>query len=201
MTPSIHGMAAASTETPRPAYDAALAEQARAAQAGDRAVLQALLVRIQPRLRNLVRYFLRGDAHVDEVAQEALVAIVRGLPTFRHEAPFEAWADRITARLAFAHIRRQAKERDAPRAALQLVPDPASGPAPDAYVQRRDLVRALDAIPRDQRDAVVLHHVVGMTVPEIATEVGAPEETVRSRLRLGMQRLRDILEALPGGSR
>lgn len=197
MTSSIVVMPAPSPEAPRPTYDAALTARARAAQAGDRAALEGLLVTVQPRIRNLVRYFLRGDTHVDEVAQESLVAIVRGLATYRHEAPFEAWADRITARLAFAHIRRHAKERDAPRAALQLVTDPGHGPSADAYVQRRDLVRALDAIPREQRDAVVLHHVVGMTVPEIATEVGAPDETVRSRLRLGMQRLRDILEGGP----
>ena len=47
-------------------------------------------------------------------------------------------------------------------------------------------------MPHEQRHALVLHHVLGLSVPEIARETEAPDETVRSRLRLGMERLRAL---------
>jgi RNA polymerase sigma-70 factor (ECF subfamily) len=48
----------------------------------------------------------------------------------------------------------------------------------------------LDELPDDQRQAVVMHHVLGLSMPELATELGIPFETARSRLRLGIQKLR-----------
>jgi RNA polymerase sigma-70 factor (ECF subfamily) len=68
---------------------------------------------------------------------------------------------------------------------------------PDRYYARRQLAAELDELPNPQRDALVLHYVLGMTVPEMGTELGVPEETVRSRLRLGRQRLRARLVKEP----
>jgi RNA polymerase sigma-70 factor (ECF subfamily) len=55
------------------------------------------------------------------------------------------------------------------------------------------MARALDTLPFEQRHALVLHHVLEMSVPEVAEEMRAPIETVRSRLRLGRVRLRELL--------
>lgn len=170
----------------------------RAAQAGDRRALSELLVQLQPRMRNLVRYLLREDGEVDDLVQEAMVAVVRGLPGYRGAGALESWVDRITARVVFAHIRRRAS-RDAPRVALRHIPGGERAEV-DEYLRRRDLVRALDLLPYEQRAALVLHHVVGMTVPEVARELEAPRETVRSRLRLGMRRLRSVMDAGTGGA-
>jgi len=57
------------------------------------------------------------------------------------------------------------------------------------------LLRALAHLPAPQRAVVVLHHYTGFRVDEVAEIVGAPVETVRSRLRLAMNRLRTELEA------
>ena len=62
------------------------------------------------------------------------------------------------------------------------------------YEQRRELAAALDLLPPDQRQALILHFSVGMTVPEIAEAVAAPFETVRSRLRLAKATLRETLK-------
>jgi RNA polymerase sigma-70 factor (ECF subfamily) len=64
---------------------------------------------------------------------------------------------------------------------------------PDEYLARRRVVEALDLLPFEQRHALVLHHVLELSVPEVAEEMQAPVETVRSRLRLGRLRLREIL--------
>jgi RNA polymerase sigma-70 factor (ECF subfamily) len=61
----------------------------------------------------------------------------------------------------------------------------------DEYLLRRWAVSVLDELPLPQRHAVVLHHLLDMTVPEIALELDLPRETVRSRLRLARARLRE----------
>ena len=175
------------------ALDASVA----AAIAGDRRALEVVVSRLLPRLRNLVRYLVRGDSDADDIAQEAMVAVVRGLPTFRGEGALESWADRVAVRETFACLRRARRARDRidRGADLSVVPHPEGGP--DAYAERRRMARLLDQLPDDQRHALVLHHVIGLSVPEIAAEIGAPIETVRSRLRLGMGRLR-ALHGAPG---
>src|SRR4051794_36187591 len=77
-----------------------------AAAGGDRAAAEALCRELLPRVRNLVRYLLRGDSRVDDVAQEALIAVLRGLGTFRGEGRFESWVDRVVARTTFTALRR-----------------------------------------------------------------------------------------------
>jgi RNA polymerase sigma-70 factor (ECF subfamily) len=161
-----------------------------AARGGGRRDAEALLRALLPRVRNLVRYLMRGDEDVDDAAQESLIAIVRGLAGYRGEGKFTSWADRIVARTTFALIgkrapRAQALDDDAPQVAIA----PA---AADAYLERRRLAQLLDALPDAQRSAVVLHFVLGLSVPELAAELDCPEETARSRLRLGLSRLRAL---------
>lgn len=167
-----------------PAIDDRITRAAR----GDQHAAEALLLELLPRARNLVRYLVRSDAEVDDLVQEALVAVFLGLPTFRGEGRFEAWADRIVARTVFAHVQRQKK----PIALEELAQTPADARAElgDEYVARRQTLALLDELPYDQRAALVLHHALEMSVPEIAKELAVPEETVRSRLRLGSAKLR-----------
>jgi len=174
-------------DAPLPAPDPRIAR----AVAGDREALERLLLEHLPRIRNLVRYLLRGDSEVDDVAQQAMIEIIRSLPSYSGEGSFKAWLDRIAARSAFHHIRRRRLERKGgDDGAPELLLVAAEGEAPDNYSLRREAVRWLDELPHEQRHAVVLHHVLGFSVPELADELRLPSETVRSRLRLGMDKLR-----------
>lgn len=172
-----------------------------AAVAGDRRAIEALVSELLPRIRNLVRYLVRGDIDADDLAQEAMVAIVRGLPSHRGDGAFTAWADRVAVRATFTGLRkaRRARAQLDDGADLTSVPHP-DGP-PDAYAQRRAAVRLLDDLPDEQRHVLVLHHVLGLSVPDIASELALPFETVRSRLRLGMARLRALHDAPAVGGR
>jgi RNA polymerase sigma-70 factor (ECF subfamily) len=170
-----------------------------AAAGGDRGAAQLLCCELLPRVRNLVRYLLRGDSRVDDVAQEALIAVLRGLATFRGDGRFESWVDRVVARTAFAAIRRiRAETQPGERGPIE---SDASDDRGDAYLVRRELAAALDRLPADQRESLVLHFAVGMTVPEIADAMAAPPETVRSRLRLGKAALREALGGHDGRAR
>jgi RNA polymerase sigma-70 factor (ECF subfamily) len=144
-----------------------------------------------PRVRNLVRYLVRGDSLVDDIAQEGLIAILRGLRTYRGEGKFESWADRVVARTTFASLRRlRGRPEERERAKTDT---PAEVDGADEYVLRRQVAAHLDDLPTEQREALVLHFTAGMTIPEIAEMTGAPQETVRSRIRLGKAALRSAL--------
>jgi RNA polymerase sigma-70 factor (ECF subfamily) len=163
-----------------------------AAASGDRGAAEAVCRELLPRVRNLVRYLVRGDARVDDIAQEALIAVLRGLATYRGDGRFESWVDRVVARTTFATLRRL-------RAETQPGAEDVAGHERDPgetspFEDRRELAAALDRLPGDQRQALVLHFSVGMTVPEIAEAVAAPFETVRSRLRLAKAALRETLK-------
>lgn len=177
----------------------------------ERAAVESLLVELLPRVRNLVRYLVRGDSEVEDIAQEALIALLHGLPTYRGDGLLRSWADRVVARTTFLWLRRMRDSRSPRLDEPEELVSVASADAPlDEYVHRQHLVMLLDRLPNEQRHALVLHHVMEMSVPEIAAELGVPFETVRSRLRLGRAALRALAtdeeseestehEPLPGG--
>ena len=171
----------------------ALDDRIAAAARGDRAAAQSLCRELLPRIRNLVRYLVRGDAHVDDAAQESLIAVLRGLPTYRGEGKFESWVDRITARTTFASLRRLRGRPEEITVADSGDRDASEEPGSDVYVLRRQVAAQLDRLPAEQREALVLHFTAGMTIPEIAELTGTPFETVRSRIRLGKATLRSAL--------
>jgi RNA polymerase sigma-70 factor (ECF subfamily) len=162
----------------------------RAAIDGDETARRELLTEILPRVRNLVRYLVRRDDDTDDITQDALVTVLVDLGGYRGEGKFEAWVDRIVARLTISRIkkRRFQSQRDTPYNSDLMLASPSH--AGEEFLYRRQIVRLLDALPLEQRHVLVLHHVLDMTVPEIAAELGVPVETVRSRLRLAKSRLR-----------
>lgn len=171
----------------------------QAAMGGDRAAVQSLLRELLPRIRNLSRAILGADRDVDDVAQQAMEDVLKGLTGFRGEGSFKRWCDRITVRAAIAHARKSRVHN------VQLL-DGVDGDdleAPDApndvgYATRRAAMLLLDALPVEQRSAIVLHHVVGLSVPELAEHENVSQETVRSRLRLAMVKLRSRAELRSG---
>lgn len=162
------------------------------AVAGEAAALEALLTKLVPRVRNLVRYLVWRDSDVDDLTQEALLVVLDGLASYRGEGSFEGWVDRVAVRAVFRNLKRLRKEPSRvqgtePFDGAELV---ANNPHPDEYLSRRQAVAALDRLSPEQRHVLVLHHVLDLTVPEMAAQLKIPAETVRSRLRLARQNLR-----------
>lgn len=160
-----------------------------AAIAGDRDALASIAAELLPRVRNVVRYLVRGDGEVEDITQEALVAILRWLPSHRGEGTLRSWADKVTSRVAFAHLRKRRLTRDR-IAAVDVEVVAGETLRPEDYATRRLAVSLLDQLPDEQRQVLVMHHVLGLSVLEIAAELEIPFETVRSRLRLGIGKLR-----------
>jgi RNA polymerase sigma-70 factor (ECF subfamily) len=163
--------------------------------AGDERAGAALLGELLPRVRNLTRTFLGGDAEVDDVAQQVLIQVVQSMASFRAEGSLVSWVNRITVRTALAHARKRRARaaRDLPLEpeAISQLSDQERGSGWDGYHQRRLAVKLLDRLPVEQRSVIVMHHMLGISVQEIAEEETISFETVRSRLRLGMSKLRE----------
>jgi len=170
-----------------------------AALGGDDAAMHALGLRVLPRVRNGVRYMVRGD-HIDDLVQDVLVKVLERLDSYAGRGRFESWVDGVTVRVIIDRMRklRAAERRLAPLAAEDCAGD--AGVASAArYATSRQLVRALDQLSDNHRSALCLHHVFGWTVPEIAAELELPHETVRTRLRDGMGQLRALLRVRAEG--
>src|SRR3990172_6747601 len=108
------------------ARDARLA----AAVAGDRLALEELVAELLPRVRNLVRYLVRGDTEAEDFAQEAMVAILRGLPSHRGEGTLQSWSDRVAMRAAFGCLKHARRARNQLDAAPHLHAIPRPRPPP-----------------------------------------------------------------------
>jgi len=110
---------------------------------------------------------LGSNADMDDLIQEAFIQIFRSLPTFRGDALLATWVDRITVRVAYAHI---AKRKSMVR--LSLVPEPFVSTTAEDQVAAREAARRLYAIlerlEEKQRIAYSLHVIDGRPIAEVA---------------------------------
>ena len=141
-------------------------------------------------------YRLTGnDADAQDLVQEVLLRVRRGLATYR-PGSLEAWLSRITTN-AFLDETRRRKRR--PSEPLPEDPDRVLAGGDDAATALAattlpdDVQDALRALPDEYRAAVVLCDVVGLPYGEIADQLGVPVGTVRSRIHRGRALLRTAL--------
>lgn len=141
---------------------------------------------------------LVGDVEAaEDLVQDVFVALPRAIGRFRGESALRTFLVSIAVNQAKNHVRAAARRRAA-LARLGREPEPAS-PDPARDVERRQLgsrlMLALDALPLEQRVAVVLGEIEDRTSAEIAEIVGAPEGTVRTRIFHAKRKLRELLGA------
>jgi RNA polymerase sigma factor (sigma-70 family) len=169
---------------------------ARTVGRGDSEALRTFLSAIVPQLLRVVRRVL-GPQHPDleDVAYEAAYAVVDGLPRFRGEGTVLHFACRVAVLTAMNVRRRDAAQK---RALLRDHRDldgvELDQPSPEEHAQIAALApivrELLGTLPEALAEALALHVVLGYTVVEIADAASLPIETVRSRLRLAKQALR-----------
>jgi RNA polymerase sigma-70 factor, ECF subfamily len=157
-----------------------------AAKEGDRAALEQLLRRHQDRVHRLCRRLTGNDADALDATQEALVAMVRGLPRFDGRSSFATWAYRVATNACLDELRRRSRRRVVPltadlAAGLDDPPGDQVG-LEDAATTRIDVDRALEALSPEHRAAIVLRDVCGLDYAEIADGLAIPIGTVRSRI-------------------
>lgn len=172
-----------------------LAELTRRARGGDPRATHELLVAIAPAVLRVARQVL-GPSHpeVQDAAQEAACGVLRGLDRFRGECTLLHFACRAAVLASMNVRRRDVSQSRKARGLTELLDDADNAPSPERLLLEQRAATAvrelLGRLPEAQAEVLALHHVVGLTAAEIAAATGAPIETVRSRLRLGRQALR-----------
>jgi uncharacterized protein len=171
-----------------------------ASLAGDHAAFGELADRHAARLTALAGRLLGDAVEAEDLTQETLLQAYLGLDRLRHPERFSSWVYGIALNLAKMRLRSRRNgalpEVDASRLAALVAADP----SPAEIVEARELwslvESALDVLPAEQRRAVLLHYVDGLSCEEIAALLDEPAGTVRVRLHRARARLRDRLSSL-----
>ncbi len=165
--------------------------------AGDTAAFERLYHRHRDRLYRFLVRQLRNPALADDVFQDVWQRVIAARATWRPEALFTTWLYRIAHNRLADHWRAARHRPPAPddadaRTAAIIDPDTPEHQA-DAFEQRRRLHRALEALPDEQREVVLLRLEQALSLEAIGEITGAGRETVKSRLRYAMDKLRAML--------
>lgn len=146
----------------------------------------------------MCRRLTGNDADANDAAQEALIAIVRGLPRFDGRSSVGTWVYRIATNAALDELRRR-RRRPLPSGVetIELASGGHHTGTEQATADRLALEAALATLPEDFRVAVVLRDVADLDYADIAEVLGIPPGTVRSRIARGRAALADRL----GGNR
>ena len=177
---------------------------------GDSLAFEALYARHR---NGVYRYLLRhcGDAaSADELFQDVWTSVVRARASYAPTARFASWLYTLAHHRIVDHWRSSGQatlvpiEDDAEPAAPAIVLQNPREHEPDEQASRREagmrLRAAVSALPAPQRDAFLLQHEGGLSLAEIAQLTGVGTETVKSRLRYAIAKLRSDLRVLREGA-
>jgi RNA polymerase sigma-70 factor (ECF subfamily) len=173
---------------------------AQAAAGGDPDAAATLVMHVGGPMLTVVRKVV-GAQHpdIDDVTQDAVIAFLGTLESFRGECTVVHFAQRVallTALTARRRMRLRRRWAEAEGQPIEDVPDDGNSPLATTLARRRrELVRQLlDELPDVIAEALALHFAFGYTVEEIAAATSVPSNTIWSRLRLGKRALKRKLD-------
>ena len=137
----------------------------------------------------------REDA--EEVVQDTFLRAYRALGRYEERERFGAWLLRILvnrARTVSAIGRR--REKMFPDQVAETIPEGAEAHPEERAALREEMVRALDQLGRDQREAFLLHYVEGLSYEEMAAVTGSGISALKMRVKRSCERLREILQGV-----
>ena len=138
---------------------------------------------------------LRNREDAEDVTQEAFATAYRSFGNLRDRERFRAWLVRMTWRMAISHLRSRKRRTVREETHASEAAQPSTHP-PDILARERAtrLWQAIDALPEKLRIAIVLAGIEEHDTREVAALLGLPEGTVKSRLFLARQRLKELLQ-------
>jgi RNA polymerase sigma-70 factor (ECF subfamily) len=173
----------------------------RRCQREDKLAIEVLICRYQNYVYRLCYLVMRTEQDAEDMTQETFIRAFRALPRFeiRKGTSFEAWLYRIAVNACRSRMRRKW---------YQVLPWPEPAPPMVAKPQeqpeclmmqgehRGRILEAIDSLGEKHRLVVILRYYGGLSNEEIARTLGIPSGTVRSRLHIARQRLREHLADL-----
>lgn len=154
----------------------------------------------------MYRYLLRqsgAPAVAEELYQDVWARIIQARGRYEPRARFATWAYRIAHNWLMDHFRAAGIPLAEPEAQeLEELPDdaPAAWEKLDRERAANSIAAAVAQLPPAQRDAFLMQHEAGLSLEEIAQATATSRETVKSRLRYAMAKLRDSLQSIREGT-
>jgi RNA polymerase sigma-70 factor (ECF subfamily) len=159
---------------------------------GDERAFDVLYGRYVHQLALFLRRFVRDEALADDLLQTTFLSFVRARQRYVSTAGVRAWIFSIAANAARDAMRRRGVRREEPLGAevdrLEGAVDDPRDPA-----MTRAIEEALRQLPPDQREAVLLHKLHGLSFPEVAVALGTSVGAAKVRAHRGYQRLKTLL--------
>jgi RNA polymerase sigma-70 factor (ECF subfamily) len=163
------------------------------AKRGDEEAFTDLARAVGDRLMAIAYRILRDVDRAEDAVQQTLVTAWRELPQLRDDDRFDAWLRRILVHACYAEARR--RREWAANVRVLPIEGPAGVDDTASVIDRDRLERGFRRLSPEQSAIFVLHHYVGLSLPEIADELGIPLGTAKSRLHYATSALRAALDA------
>ena len=162
------------------------------ARAGNEEAFASLARGAGDRLLAIAFRILRDLGQAEDAVQQTLVIAWRELPGLREAERFDGWLYRLLVNACYREARRG--RRWAANVRVLSVDEPARSDDYVSVVQRDQLDRGFRRLPPEQRAVFVFHHHLGLSLSEIAEQLGIPLGTVKSRMHYATNSLRASLE-------
>jgi RNA polymerase sigma-70 factor (ECF subfamily) len=158
---------------------------------GDRDALRFLYVRYSDNVYGYVCSIVRDEQEAEDLTQHVFMKLITVIVQYKdHGVPFSGWLLRLARNVALDHLRRR-------RATPTEEVFGADAHADESVRERaRDLQSALASLPDEQRDVMVMRHVVGLSPGEIAEEMGRSESSIHGLHHRGRRALQEELRRL-----
>ena len=163
----------------------------RAAQQGDTEALHFLYVRYAADLIRYVNSFVKDSHEAEDIVQNVFAKLITQIGKYKpRDVPFTAWILRVARNATLDHMRAR---RAIPTEEVRIAD---TGQAAVSAERGQDLRQALSLLPDDQREVLVLRHIVGLSPVEIADTLGRTESSVHGLHHRGRRRLQSSLTDL-----
>ncbi|HUL40556.1 MAG TPA: RNA polymerase sigma factor RpoE [Burkholderiales bacterium] len=182
------------------------------AQHGDKHAFELLVIKYQRKLGRLLSRFIRDATEIEDVTQEAFIKAYRALPSFRGESAFYTWLYRIGINTAKNYLvamgRRAPTTTEFDVAEAEMFED--GEQLKDVNTPENELMskqiaktvnQTLQNLPGELRTAITLREIEGLSYEDIATIMGCPIGTVRSRIFRAREAIAEKLRPMLGTSK
>jgi RNA polymerase sigma-70 factor (ECF subfamily) len=164
-----------------------------ACRRGDAQAFEALVRATQQRVYSLAFRIVGNHEDASDVAQEVYVKVWRAIRHYRGDSAFTTWLHRVATNAAIEHLRKRGRlaEPIEPERMAQM-----EQPAPEReiVVEQSDVEAALERLPAAYRVALVMRELYGMSMEEVAKQLGSSVGATKVRLHRARQRLAEELE-------
>jgi RNA polymerase sigma-70 factor, ECF subfamily len=158
------------------------------AKEGDRDALRLLYVRYSENVYGYVRSIVRDEKEAEDLTQHVFLKLITAICKYDDRGvPFSAWLLRLARNAALDHLRRRRATPAEEVYGADVHVDE------DSLDRARSLRAALDTLPEEQRNVVVMRHVIGLTPLEIADKMGRSESSIHGLHHRGRKALQQEL--------